>query len=179
MGKRKDSTSVAPKKQKSMTIWEELYTDLTPGIAMALREARVKPEQLVNMTDGDITAIAGMNENGLEEIRAKYQPDLSQPADLSADLGRHNKWGEPDVWLVVDLGLVYGITVDAQNHAVLDMTLTSAACPLTDVIEDQTAASLEGIVSGYRVNWVWMPPWGPDKITDDGREMLRALGFNL
>ena len=44
---------------------------------------------------------------------------------------------------VVDLGLVYGITVDAQNHAVLDMTLTSAACPLTDVIEDQTAPAHE------------------------------------
>lgn len=86
MGKRKDTTGkVAPKKQKSMTIWEELYTDLSPGIAMALREARVKPEQLLNMTDGDITAIAGMNENGLEEIRAKYQPDLSQPADQVID----------------------------------------------------------------------------------------------
>ena len=48
---------------------------------------------------------------------------------------------------VVDLGLVYGITVDAQNHAVLDMTLTSAACPLTDVIEDQTQQALEGLVS--------------------------------
>ena len=80
---------------------------------------------------------------------------------------------------VVDLGLVYGITVDAQSHAVLDMTLTSAACPLTDVIEDQTEQSLEGLVASYRVNWVWMPPWGPDKITDDGREQLRALGFNV
>ena len=80
---------------------------------------------------------------------------------------------------VVDLGLVYGITVDAQKHAVLDMTLTSAACPLTDVIEDQTQQALEGLVASYRVNWVWMPPWGPDKITDDGREQLRALGFNL
>ncbi len=80
---------------------------------------------------------------------------------------------------VVDLGLVYGITVDAQSHAVIDMTLTSAACPLTDVIEDQTAQALEGLVASYRVNWVWMPPWGPDKITDDGREQLRALGFNL
>ena len=80
---------------------------------------------------------------------------------------------------VVDLGLVYGVTVDGQNHAVIDMTLTSAACPLTDVIEDQTEQSLEGLVAGYRVNWVWMPPWGPDKITDDGREQLRALGFNI
>ncbi|MFZ2199693.1 MAG: hypothetical protein WAV40_02815 [Microgenomates group bacterium] len=77
MGKRKDSTSVAPKKQKSMTIWEELYTDLTPNVAEALRLARVKPEQLVNMTDGDITAIQGITETGLEEIRSKYTPSLT------------------------------------------------------------------------------------------------------
>ena len=80
---------------------------------------------------------------------------------------------------VVDLGLVYGVTVDQHNHAVLDMTLTSAACPLTDVIEDQVAQALDGLVDGHRINWVWMPPWGPDKITDDGKEMLRALGFNV
>jgi large subunit ribosomal protein L1 len=86
MGKRKDSTSVAPKKQKSMTIWEELYTDLTPNVAEALRLARVKPEQLTNMTDGDITAIQGITENGLEEIRAKYSPDLSAPIEDSSSV---------------------------------------------------------------------------------------------
>ena len=80
---------------------------------------------------------------------------------------------------VVDLGLVYGVTVDGERHAVIDMTLTSAACPLTDVIEDQTAQALEQVVRSHRINWVWMPPWGPDKITDDGREQLRALGFNI
>ena len=80
---------------------------------------------------------------------------------------------------VVDLGLVYGVSLTPDNHAVIDMTLTSAACPLTDVIEDQTAQVLEGLVDGFRINWVWMPPWGPDKITDDGREQLRALGFTV
>jgi metal-sulfur cluster biosynthetic enzyme len=80
---------------------------------------------------------------------------------------------------VVDLGLIYGITIDQNQHAVIDMTLTSAACPLTDVIEDQTAQALEGLVTGHRINWVWMPPGGPDKISDDGREQLRALGFNV
>jgi metal-sulfur cluster biosynthetic enzyme len=80
---------------------------------------------------------------------------------------------------VVDLGLVYGVTVTEDQTALIDMTLTSAACPLTDVIEDQTAQALEGLVNDFRINWVWMPPWGPDKITDDGREMLRALGFNV
>jgi metal-sulfur cluster biosynthetic enzyme len=80
---------------------------------------------------------------------------------------------------VVDLGLVYGVTVDQNNHAVIDMTLTSAACPLTDVIEDQAAQALEGLVAGQRINWVWMPPWGPEKITPIGREQLRAIGFNV
>ncbi|HEY9378325.1 MAG TPA: metal-sulfur cluster assembly factor [Jiangellaceae bacterium] len=80
---------------------------------------------------------------------------------------------------VVDLGLVYGIDVDDEGVATLDMTLTSAACPLTDVIEDQTSAALDGLVSDFRINWVWLPPWGPDKITDEGREQLRALGFNV
>jgi metal-sulfur cluster biosynthetic enzyme len=79
---------------------------------------------------------------------------------------------------VVDLGLVYGVHVE-EDHLTLDMTLTSAACPLTDVIQDQTNAALEGIVNDVTINWVWMPPWGPDKITEDGREQLRALGFNV
>ena len=85
---------------------------------------------------------------------------------------------------VVDLGLVYGIHVDDDNVATLDMTLTSAACPLTDVIEDQTRSALTtgpggGLVTDFRINWVWLPPWGPDKITDEGRDQLRALGFNV
>ena len=80
---------------------------------------------------------------------------------------------------VVDLGLVYDVHLDDDTNVVLDMTLTSAACPLTDVITDQTNQALEGIVNDVTINWVWMPPWGPDKITEDGREMLRALGFNV
>jgi metal-sulfur cluster biosynthetic enzyme len=85
---------------------------------------------------------------------------------------------------VVDLGLVYDIRVDDGNVATLDMTLTSAACPLTDVIEDQARGALVtgpggGIVEDIKINWVWMPPWGPEKITEDGREQLRALGFTV
>jgi metal-sulfur cluster biosynthetic enzyme len=80
---------------------------------------------------------------------------------------------------VVDLGLLYDVIVGDDGVATLDMTLTSAACPLTDVIEDQTASALDGLVKDVRINWVWMPPWGPDKITDEGREQLRALGFNV
>ncbi len=79
---------------------------------------------------------------------------------------------------VVDLGLLYGVNLDGTK-VVVDMTLTSAACPLTDVIEDQAAQALEGMVTSMRINWVWLPPWGPERITTEGREMLQALGFNV
>lgn len=81
---------------------------------------------------------------------------------------------------VIDLGLVYDLAWDDDNNAlVISMTLTSAACPLTDVIEEDTAQCLDGVVDAFRINWVWMPPWGPDKITDDGRDTMRALGFAI
>ena len=80
---------------------------------------------------------------------------------------------------VVDLGLIYGLRLEDDNSLTIDMTLTSAACPLTDVIEDQTASALDGLVEQHVINWVWMPPWGLEKITDDGRDQLRALGFNV
>jgi metal-sulfur cluster biosynthetic enzyme len=82
---------------------------------------------------------------------------------------------------IVDLGLVYDLHVD-DDIATIDMTLTSAACPLTDMIEEQVSAALvgeAGLVSDFRINWVWLPPWGPEKITEDGREQMRALGFNI
>lgn len=82
---------------------------------------------------------------------------------------------------VVDLGLVYGIEITDEAIAKIDMTLTSAACPLTDVIEDQTRSALvgSGLCTEMEINWVWLPPWGPDKITEDGRDQLRALGFTV
>ena len=80
---------------------------------------------------------------------------------------------------IVDLGLVYGVVIGSENQVRLDMTLTSAACPLTDLIEEQAQQALALIADRVRIQWVWLPPWGPDKITPEGREQLRALGFNV
>jgi metal-sulfur cluster biosynthetic enzyme len=81
---------------------------------------------------------------------------------------------------IVDLGLIYDLGWDDENDAlIIHMTLTSAGCPLTDVLEEQTAEALDNVVEQFRINWVWMPPWGPEKITDDGRDMMRALGFSM
>ncbi|MFM1766924.1 MAG: hypothetical protein RIR81_305 [Actinomycetota bacterium] len=87
---------------------------------------------------------------------------------------------DPEIGVnIVDLGLVYGLQESEDGALLINMTLTSAGCPLTDVIEEQTGDALDGVVEAFRINWVWMPPWGPERITEDGREMMRAIGFSI
>lgn len=87
---------------------------------------------------------------------------------------------DPEIGVnIVDLGLVYGLQETDDGALLINMTLTSAGCPLTDVIEEQTAQALDNVVEAFRINWVWMPPWGPERITEDGREMMRAIGFSI
>jgi metal-sulfur cluster biosynthetic enzyme len=88
---------------------------------------------------------------------------------------------DPEIGVnIVDLGLIYGLQKSGDDGSLLiNMTLTSAGCPLTDVLEEQTAEALDGVVEAFRINWVWMPPWGPEKITEDGKEQMRAIGFSI
>jgi metal-sulfur cluster biosynthetic enzyme len=126
------------------------------------------------ITDAAPTPPAGPATAEGEGVPAELTPEQEDVLEALRDVV------DPELGInVVDLGLIYGVDVDAERIATIDMTLTSAACPLTDVIEDQAREALEGVVSDFRINWVWMPPWGPESITDDGREQLRALGFNL
>jgi metal-sulfur cluster biosynthetic enzyme len=81
---------------------------------------------------------------------------------------------------IVDLGFVRAVTVQART-AVITMTLSSAACPLTSVLEDQIRTELAplGGIDGFRVDWQWIPAWRPADITDSGRDQLRAIGFTI
>jgi metal-sulfur cluster biosynthetic enzyme len=125
-----------------------------------------------NSTDDVVRGAAGMP----EPPAPAANPSIDDLEEAMRDVV------DPELGInVVDLGLVYGIQAE-NGVATIDMTLTSAACPLTDVIEEQARAALTGgagLVDDIKINWVWMPPWGPDKITDDGREQLRALGFRV
>jgi metal-sulfur cluster biosynthetic enzyme/ribosomal protein L22 len=86
---------------------------------------------------------------------------------------------DPDLGVnVVDLGFVRGVTVRDQT-AVLTMTLTSAACPLTSIMEDQIRDELAAVpgIAGFHVDWQWVPAWRPADISAEGRDQLRAIGF--
>lgn len=80
---------------------------------------------------------------------------------------------------IVDLGLVYGVDIDDELNVTIDMTLTSPACPLTDYLEESCRQALSGLASSTTVNWVWMPPWTLERVSEDGREQLRAIGFMI
>jgi metal-sulfur cluster biosynthetic enzyme/ribosomal protein L22 len=86
---------------------------------------------------------------------------------------------DPDLGVnIVDLGFVRAVTVH-ERTAVITMTLTSAACPLTGVLESQIQTELAPLadIDGFRVDWQWIPAWRPADMTDSGREQLRAIGF--
>jgi len=144
-----------------MTGSTETQTTTNPGQIPTEETVRPSDRVVDQLPDVDLTELsaAGTEEDLWEALKDVVDPELGIN--------------------VVDLGLIYGLHLEDDNSVTIDMTLTSAACPLTDVIEDQTNTALEGLVNGFAINWVWMPPWGLEKITDDGREQLRALGFNV
>ena len=89
---------------------------------------------------------------------------------------------DPDLGVnIIDLGFVRKIAVENRT-AILTMTLTSAACPLTGVMEDQIRTELVGdiaLVDDFRIDWEWTPAWTPAEISPEGREQLRAIGFTI
>lgn len=82
---------------------------------------------------------------------------------------------------VVDLGLIYNVTVADDGVVDIEMTLTSMGCPVQDMIQaDAELAAMK--VDGVRrvnVEFVWSPPWSTDKMTEDGKKQMRMFGFNL
>jgi metal-sulfur cluster biosynthetic enzyme/ribosomal protein L22 len=88
---------------------------------------------------------------------------------------------DPDLGVnIVDLGFVRAVVIEGRT-AVITMTLTSAACPLTHVMESQIRTGLAALdcVEDFRVEWQWLPAWRPADITDSGREQLSAIGFSF
>ena len=124
-----------------------------------------RPSDLVKDTFPDAAPAA---------LSAKPRPSIEDLEEAMRDVV------DPELMVnVVDLGLVYGIHLDDELNMTLDMTLTSPTCPLTDRIEYDTQVAVAPLVESVTINWVWLPPWTLDAITDDGREQLRAIGYNV
>lgn len=82
---------------------------------------------------------------------------------------------DPEVNLnIVDMGLVYGLQIQDQAVTV-EMTLTTRGCPMRTYMENAVNEALQGLegVREARVEFVWSPPWTPDKINREALEQLR------
>jgi metal-sulfur cluster biosynthetic enzyme len=97
---------------------------------------------------------------------------------------------DPEIPLnIVDLGLVYGVKIvpamqiasdlapqsgEPKHDVEVNMTLTSRGCPSSVGIEASVKNAVEAMpgVQFVRVNWVWEPQWGPERISAEGREKL-------
>jgi len=86
---------------------------------------------------------------------------------------------DPDLGAnVVDLGLLYKLEYGKDRAVVITMMLPSATptYPLSAIIEEQVATVLQGTCGAWRLNWVGIPSWGPDRITEKGRHQMRVFG---
>lgn len=96
---------------------------------------------------------------------------------VSAELARKalRAVKDPELGLnIIDIGLVYDVTVSEEGQAHVTMTLTSPGCPAgAEIMEDvrQTLADLEG-VTGVEVELVWEPYWTPDRMDPRVRAFL-------
>jgi len=82
---------------------------------------------------------------------------------------------DPEVALsIVDLGLIYGVAID-QGRARVRMTMTSAACPVADVIVDEVEFELEGLLPAecaIEVELCWEPAWTPERMSARARRFM-------
>lgn len=78
---------------------------------------------------------------------------------------------------IYDLGLIYGVEVDAEAHAVVTMTLTTPHCPVAESMPGEVELRVSAVpgVRDAEVNLVWDPPWDPQKMSDEAKLELGML----
>ncbi len=78
---------------------------------------------------------------------------------------------------IYDLGLIYGVDVDAEGGVVVTMTLTTPHCPVAESMPGEVELRVSAVpgVRDADVNLVWDPPWDPAKMSDEARLELGML----
>jgi FeS assembly SUF system protein len=102
-------------------------------------------------------AEAGLRDRVIEAIRSVYDPEI--PVNI------------------YELGLVYEVTIDADNEAYVLMTLTSPSCPVAEILPPEVQLKVEGVegVSKATVEITWDPPWSPDMMSEAAKLELGML----
>ncbi len=124
-------------------------------------EAEGGVEEEATGGDADIGDVEEMEDEILEELEQVHDPEI--PVNI------------------VDLGLIYEIDIDDEGNVDIEMTLTSMGCPTADAIvrEVELTAGQVDEVRDVDVELVWQPPWSPEKVSEEGKATLSAMGINV
>jgi len=86
---------------------------------------------------------------------------------------------DPEVPLsIVDMGLIYGIDVNENNDVNIKMTMTTQGCPLHETLVQDVTRYTKKVpgVKNVKVDVVWDPPWSMEKMTEEGKKLLKNMG---
>jgi len=100
--------------------------------------------------------------SGPDELRSPILATLEQVVDPELAMS------------IIDVGLVYAVHV-AADAVDVTMTITSAACPVADVIIDDVCSGLERILpTGFaaRVELAWEPAWTPERLSPRAKKFM-------
>jgi FeS assembly SUF system protein len=119
--------------------------------------ARTEPSQATPLPDGAQPDAAQVKANVIAALRTIYDPEI--PVNI------------------YDLGLVYGLDIDATGKVDVRMTLTAPACPVAETFPGTVEQRLYEVpgVTEVRVELVWEPPWNPDRLSEDAKLSLGLL----
>jgi FeS assembly SUF system protein len=78
---------------------------------------------------------------------------------------------------IFELGLIYKVDIDDDNHVQIEMTLTSPACPVAGILPGEVEEKVKGVqgVNDATVELVWDPPWNPSMMTEEAQLELGIL----
>jgi len=82
---------------------------------------------------------------------------------------------DPEIGIdIVNLGLIYDLSVSDDGNVFIKMTLTTPACPLAGTVEEAVRAVVSAIdgVQNVDVQVVWEPPWNPSMMSDEAKQLL-------
>jgi metal-sulfur cluster biosynthetic enzyme len=123
-----------------------------------------------------------MDETSVNETPAETSAENAALPSKEALLEALKVVKDPEIPVnVVDLGLIYNVEIKEGGEVDIDMTLTSMGCPVQDMIQadaELACMQVEG-VKKVNVEFVWSPPWSPQKMSDDGKKQMRMFGFNI
>jgi len=102
----------------------------------------------------EIPADAPLRDKIIAALRTVYDPEI--PLNL------------------YDLGLIYGITIDANNAVSINMTLTTPHCPVAESMPGRVECAVREIkeIDEVNVQLVWDPPWDKDRMSDEAKLTL-------